>query len=163
MPSFDIVCEVNIQEIDNAVNQATKEIFNRFDFRGSKSELDLDKEKKIIKIVADDEMKLRSIHQVLETKLAKRQVDCRVLNYGSEISGGGQTLKQEVTIKEGLEKEDAKKITKVIKDSKLKVTPQIQDQKIRVTGKKIDDLQSVIELLKTSDIRIPLQFINMRS
>ena len=163
MPSFDIVCEVNMQEIDNAVNQTSKEIANRFDFKGTHSKVVLDKTKAQIKIEAADDMKLRAIHQILETKFAKRNIDCRVLDYGKEEEAGGNSLRQFVNMKQGLEKEDAKKITKKIKDSKLKVQSQIQDQQVRVTGKKIDDLQSVIALLKSSELGLPLQFINMRS
>lgn len=163
MPSFDIVCEINMQEIDNAVNQAAKEIMNRFDFRGSSSKLELDKEKKIIKIFADDDMKLRSIHQILETKVAKRNIDCRVLQYGNKEDATGNSIRQDVTLRSGISKEDAKKITKKIKDSKIKVQPQIQNEQVRVSGKKIDDLQSIISILKGSDLDIPLQYINMRS
>ncbi len=163
MPAFDIVSEVDMQEVDNAVNQASKEISNRFDFKGSKSTLEFDKEKKEIKILADDDMKLRSIHQVLGQKLIKRSVDLSCLEYGSEDEVSGSMLRQVVKLKQGLEKPDAKKIVKLIKDSKLKVQAQIQDEQVRVTGKKIDDLQSVIATLKSSDLQLPLQFINMRS
>ena len=163
MPSFDIVCEINLQEVDNAINQAAKEIANRFDFRGGKSEIELDKEKSLIKIVADDEMKLRSIHQILETKIAKRNIDCRVLQYGDEEEATGNTIRQQVQLKTGLNKEEAKKVTKKIKETKLKVQSQIQAEQVRVTAKKIDDLQSVITCLKNSDLGLPLQYINMRS
>ncbi len=163
MPSFDIVCEINMQEVDNAVNQTTKEIATRFDFRGGKSDVNLDKEKKIIKILADDEMKLRSIKQILESKFARRGIDCRAISYGKEEEAGMKSIRVEATLKSGLSKEDAKTITKKIKDSKLKVQAQIQDDQVRVTGKSIDDLQSVISLLKASDLAVPLQFNNMRS
>lgn len=163
MPSFDIVSEINMQEMDNAVNQAAKEIATRFDFRGGKSEITLDKEKKLVKIIADDELKLRSIHQILEMKMAKRELDCRVLDYKEEQVASGNILRQQVDIKSGLTKEEAKKIIKVIKDSKLKVQAQIQDEQVRVTGKKIDDLQEVIALVKSSELGLPLQYINMRS
>lgn len=163
MPSFDIVCEINMQEVDNAINQASKEISTRFDFRGGKSEILLDKENNQIKIVADDEMKLRSIHQIIETKIAKRSIDCRALQYGDEVQATGNTIRQQVKLKIGLDKEEAKKITKKIKETKLKVQAQIQDDQVRVTAKKIDDLQSVISSLKSSDLGLPLQYINMRS
>lgn len=163
MPSFDIVSELDLQEVDNAVNQTVKEITGRFDFKGSKSEINFLKDQKMIKIIADDDMKLRSIHQILETKIAKRGLDCRSLDYKKpEIASGG-IMRQEVALKIGLTKEEAKKITQIIKDSKLKVQPQIQDDQVRVTGKKIDDLQSVIGMLKDSNTGIPMQFINMRS
>ncbi len=163
MPSFDIVSEVDLQEVDNAVNQTVKEISTRFDFRGGKSSVEFNKDQKTIKIVADDELKLRSIHQILETKFAKRELDCRVLDYGKEVAASGKTITQTVTLKTGLSKEESKKITKHIKDSKLKVQAQIQDEQVRVTGKKIDDLQEVIASLKAANLGLPLQFINMRS
>ena len=128
MPAFDIVSEVDMQEVDNAVNQASKEISNRFDFKGSKSTLEFDKEKKEIKILADDDMKLRSIHQVLGQKLIKRSVDLSCLEYGNEDEVSGGMIRQVAKLKQGLEKPDAKKIVKLIKDSKLKVQAQIQDE-----------------------------------
>lgn len=163
MPSFDIVSEVDLQEVDNAVNQAAKEIDNRFDFRGGQSSVSFDRETKKIKIVADDDMKLRSIHQIVEQKMVKRAIDIRALTYGDEQQGSGQQIKQEVSLVSGLEKDVAKKITKIIKDAKLKVQAQIQDDQVRVTSKKIDDLQSVIRTLKEKEVGLPLQFVNMRS
>ncbi len=162
MPSFDIVCEVDLQEIDNAVNQACKEMTGRFDFKSGKSTLEFERENKILKITADDEMKLRAIHQILETKLAKRQIDCRVLLYEKEEVASNRTLKQKVTLRSGLSKEEAKKITQLIKNSGLKVQPEIQDDQVRVTAKKIDDLQEVISTVKQANLGIPLQYINMR-
>lgn len=163
MPSFDIVSEVDLQEVDNAVNQASKEISNRFDFRGGKSEISFSRDEKNIKIIADDEMKLRSIHQILEQKLVKRNVDLRAISYGDEQEISGSLLRQQVSLKMGLEKDTAKKISKIIKDSKIKVQAQQQDDQMRVTGKKIDDLQEVIQTLKGQDLGAPLQFVNMRS
>jgi cyclic-di-GMP-binding protein len=163
MPSFDVVSELDLQEVDNAVNQAAKEISQRFDFRGGKSELNLEKDAKKIKIVADDDMKLRSIHQILEGKLAKRGVDLRALKYGKEEAGSGGILRQTVELKNGLDKEEAKEVTKAIKDSKLKVQAQVQDEQVRVTSKSIDELQATIALLKGANLKFPVQFINMRS
>ena len=163
MPSFDIVSEVDLQEIDNAVNQAHKEISTRFDFRSGKSSVEFDKAEKTIKIIADDDFKLRSIHQILEGKVAKRSIDCRVLDYKEAEKASGNLLRQTVSLRTGLEKEDAKKIVKFIKDTQLKVQAQIQDDQVRVTGKKIDDLQAVISALRASSLGLPLQFINMRS
>lgn len=163
MASFDIVCEVNLQEIDNAVNQASKEISNRFDFRGGKSEVSFDKVAEKIKIIADDELKLRAIQSMLETKVAKRGLDCRCLVYGAEIEGSGSIIRQEVTLKKGLSKEEAKKVVKEVKELKLKVQPQIRDELVRVTGKKIDELQTVISHFKENDMGLPLDYINMRS
>jgi cyclic-di-GMP-binding protein len=163
MPSFDIVSKVDDQEIDNAVNNTIKEISTRFDFKGGKSSVELDKVAKKIKILADDDLKLRAIHQILELKLLKRGIDITCLNYGKEEEAGGKQLRQVVDIKTGIDKESAKKITKLIKDSKLKVQAQIQDEQVRVTGKQIDDLQAVQAQLKTANIGLALQFVNMRS
>ena len=165
MPAFDIVCEVDLQEIDNVVRQAQKEIAGRFDFRGSKSSIEFEKSKKSIEIFADDEFKLRSIRQILETKMAKRSLDIRILNFAEPKLGVGmsQTRKQSVSIREGLEKEEAKKITRKIKDLSLKVQAQIQDDKVRVTAKKIDDLQQVISSFKEDSLGLPLNYINMRN
>lgn len=163
MASFDIVSDLDMQEVDNAVNQTSKEIGTRFDFRGGKSSIELDKETKKIKIMADDDFKLRSIHQMLEQKMAKRGLDLRGIEYGAEEQASGGVIRQQVTLKSGLEKEGAKEVTRVIKDSKLKVNVEIQDKQVRVTAKKIDDLQAVISLLKENKFKIPLQFVNMRS
>jgi len=163
MPSFDIVSEIDMGEVLNAVTQVTKEIDNRFDFRGGKSSLTFDKGAKVITIVADDDLKLRSIHQILEQKMSKRDIDIRCLEYGREEEGSSNVIKQVVNLKSGIDKDKAKKITKLIKDMKLKVQAQIQDEQVRVTGKKIDDLQTVIQQIKDSSLDLPLQFINMRS
>lgn len=163
MPSFDIVCEVDLQEIDNAVNQTHREMIGRFDFKSGKSSIEFDRENKLLKIAADDEMKLRAIHQILETKLAKRDIDCRVLQYEKEEEASNKTLKQKVTLRCGLSKEEAKKITLLIKNSGLKVQAAIQEDQVRVTGKKIDDLQEVISTVKQANLGVPLQYINMRS
>lgn len=163
MPSFDIVCEVDMQEVDNAVNQTNKEIATRFDFRGSKTSIDLNKESKTIQLIADDEMKLRSLTQILESKIARRGLDCRILNYNPLNEAGGNALKQSIDLKSGIEKPDAKKIVKLIKESSLKIQAQIMDDQIRVSGKKIDDLQTAITKLKSTGLDIPLQFVNMRN
>jgi cyclic-di-GMP-binding protein len=163
MPSFDVVSEVDAQEIDNAVNQAAKEIATRFDFRGGKSKIEYDRNGEKIKILADDELKLRSIHQILEQKMAKRNLDIGCLTYGNEEQASGQVIRQTVDIRSGIDKETAKKITKTIKETKLKVQAQILDEQVRVSGKKIDDLQEVMSTLRDANIGLPLQFINMRS
>lgn len=162
MPSFDIVSDLDMQEVDNAVNQTAKEISQRFDFRGGKSDITLEKEAKKIKVTADDDFKLRSIHQILEGKLAKRGVDLRALKYGKEESGSGGILRQTIDLKSGIDKEEAKEVMKAIKDSKLKVQAQIQDEQVRVTSKSIDDLQATIAMLRSADLKFPVQFTNMR-
>lgn len=163
MPSFDIVSEIDMQEVDNAINQAQKEIATRFDFKSGKSSVDFNKIEKKITIMAEDDLKLRAIHQILEQKMSKRGIDLRCLDYGKEEQASGNILRQYVTLKAGIDKETGKKITQLIKDSKIKVQAQIQDEQVRVTGKKIDDLQAVISHLKQNQVGLPLQFINMRS
>jgi uncharacterized protein YajQ (UPF0234 family) len=162
MPSFDIVSELDLMEVENAVNQSAKEIEQRFDFRGGKSSIELDKTAKKIKIMADDDMKLRSIHQIMQQKMAKRNIDLRGLKYGTEEQASGNMLRQTVELKAALEKEEMKEVNKVIKDSKLKVTTEIQGDQLRVTSKSIDDLQAIMGLLRGQELKFPVQFINMR-
>ena len=162
MPTFDIVSEIDLMEVENAVHQVEKEISQRFDFRGGKSSLEFDKNAKTIKILADDDMKLRSIHQLLSQRMAKRAIDLRALKYGNEEAASGNTIRQIITLKAGLEKEDIKDINKTIKDLKLKVSSEIQGEQVRVTAKSIDDLQAVMQSLKGQDFGVPLQFTNMR-
>ena len=162
MPSFDVVSDLDMQEVDNAVNQTAKEISQRFDFRGGKSDVTLEKDGKKIKVIADDDFKLRSIHQILEGKLAKRGVDLRALKYGKEEGGSGGIIRQTIDLKSGIDKEEAKDVIKAIKDSKLKVQAQVQDEQVRVTSKSIDDLQATMSLLRSSNLTFPVQFTNMR-
>jgi len=162
MPSFDIVSELDLMEVENAINQTAKEIEQRFDFRGGKSSIELDKTAKKIKIMADDEMKLRSIHQVMHQKMAKRNIDLRGLKYGEEEAASGNMIRQTVELKAALEKEELKEVNKLIKDSKMKVTAESQGDQLRVTSKSIDDLQAVMALLRGKELKFPVQFINMR-
>lgn len=161
MPSFDVVSEVNLQEIDNAVNQARKEVTGRYDFRGSKSSIEWDK--KVIELVGDDDYKMSAMKDILLKKIHHRGVDITALKFEEPIQAGGMLIKQKITLVQGIEKEIAKKMTKDIKDSKLKVQAQIQDEQLRVTSKSIDELQSCISFLRGKTYGIPLQFINMRS
>lgn len=165
MPSFDVVSEVNVQEVDNAVNQAKKEIQSRYDFKGTKFDLLFDKASCEIKLNADAESRLDSMLDILNGKLLKRGIELGSVEVGKREAAGGMTLKQSLKVKQGLEQDKAKLICKTIKDAKLKVEAQIQDKQVRVSGKKIDDLQEVIGLLKAqqTQLKIPLQFINMRS
>ncbi len=160
MPSFDIVSELNLQEVDNAVNNASKEIGNRYDFKNSKSEIKLDKD--LVKILADDDYKMNAIKEILMSKLTKRGVDIKALEFGKIEPATGNTLRCEVKLKNGIETEKAKEINKAIKESKLKVNAQIQDQQIRVSGKSKDDLQAVMELVRSGNFGIPVQFTNFR-
>jgi len=165
MPSFDVVSEVNVQEVDNAVNQAQKEMATRYDFRGTKYEIEFDKPKLQVKLAADAEERVAALFDVLSSKLFKRGVELGSLEVGKLEQAGGMMRKQIITVKTGLETDKAKIVVKTIKDSKLKVDAAIQDKQVRVTGKKIDDLQDVIALLKgkQDELGIPLQYVNMRS
>ncbi len=159
--SFDVVSEVNMQEVDNAVNQAKKEISTRYDFRGSKCSLEL--EGTGIKVLADDEYKLGAVIDILQSKMVKRNVSLKNLDYGKIEPASGATVRQMVTIKKGISKEVAKDVVKIVKNAKLKVSTQIMDDQVRVTGKDKDDLQAVIQLLKSEDFPVELQFVNFRS
>jgi len=161
MPSFDIVSEVNLQEVDNGVNQAIKEIQGRYDFKGSKSEILWDK--KEITIVGDDDYKMNAMKDILQTKLHRRGIDIKALKFLDPEAAGGQMQRQKVSIQQGIDKEIAKEIVKFIKDSKLKVQAQIMDDKVRVTSKSIDELQATMASVKGGQFALPLQFNNMRS
>lgn len=160
MPSFDIVCEVNVTELKNAVEQSNKEITNRFDFKGSDARIE-QTEKELV-AYADDDFKLSQIKDVLLNKLAKRGVDVRYLKYGDPQKIGGDKLKQVITIRQGVEIEAAKKIVKSLKDSKIKVQGSIQGEAVRVSGTKRDDLQTAIAHIKLEITDLPLTFNNFR-
>lgn len=162
MPSFDIVSKLELQEIDNAVNIAKKELSTRFDFKGSKSSIELSKEE--ITLVADEEFKLNQLKEILESKVTKRGISLLALDYQKVEDATLGTVRQKIKLKQGVDKESGKKIIQVIKDSKLKVQAQIMDDQVRVTAKKIDDLQEVIAMLRqNTNIQLPMQFVNMRS
>lgn len=158
--SFDIVSKVNMQEVRNGVDQAAKELESRFDFKGSKSSIEL-KDEEIV-LVGDDEYKLGAVNDILQNKLIKRQISPKSLQYGKILSASGGTVRQTVKIAQGIDQDNAKKIVKLIKDSKIKVQAAIQGDQVRVSGKNRDDLQSVIQLLKNQDLTIDLQFTNYR-
>ena len=160
MPSFDIVSKVEMQEVDNAVNQTVKEIAQRYDFKKSKSEVTLEKES--IKILADDDFRLKSIIDILQSKFLKRGISVKALQYGTAETASGGMVRQIITVQQGISKEKGKEVIAAIKETKLKVQAQIQDDQVRVTGKNIDDLQEIIQLLKGKDLGIELQFINFR-
>lgn len=159
--SFDVVSDVDMQEVDNAVNQTVKEMSQRFDFRGSKATVTLEKEG--IKILADDETKLRNIIDILQTKCVKRGISLKNLDYGKVEQASLGSSRQLITIKKGIDKEKGKEIVAAIKAAKLKVQAQLQDDQVRVSGKNKDDLQQVIATLKQKDFGLELQFINFRS
>ncbi len=159
--SFDVVSEVDMQEVDNAVNQTKKEVGTRYDFRGTKCSLDLAGD--IITIHADDDYKLGAVIDILKGKMVKRNVALKNLDYGKIEPASGMTVRQLVTIKKGISKEVAKDVVKAIKNAKVKVNAQIMDNQVRVSGKDKDILQSVIQLLKEEDFPVELQFTNFRS
>lgn len=161
MPSFDIVSKVDMQEIDNAVNQTRKEIDQRYDFKGTHNEIDL--QDSAIVILAADDYKLQAIVDVLKGKLVRRQVSPKCLDFGKKEPASGGAVRQRVSIVQGISTEKGKELVKAIKESKLKVQGQIMEDQVRVTGKKIDDLQEVIQLMRGKDFGIELQYVNMRS
>lgn len=162
MPSFDVVSEVNKVELTNSIDQANKEITNRFDFKGSDSRIEASKEFELT-IYADDDFKLSQVRDVLTAKMSKRGIDVRVLEKEGKIEKiSGNKLKEIVKIQNGIDQDTGKKIVKLIKDSKLKVQASIQGEAVRVTGAKRDDLQQVIQMLKETVTELPLQFNNFR-
>ncbi|HOU35858.1 MAG TPA: YajQ family cyclic di-GMP-binding protein [Candidatus Omnitrophota bacterium] len=160
--SFDIVSEVDLQEVDNAVNQAKKELSQRYDFRGSKSSIDFDRHEKQITLVADDDFKLRALQDILTTKLAKRGVSLKAVTFREPQKAFEGTLRQLVLLTTGIDKEKAKDLVRIIKDLGLKVQTQIEGEKIRVSGAKKDDLQAVIAHVRSLDFPIALNFTNYR-
>lgn len=160
--SFDVVSRVNMAEVVNSVHQTMKEIETRFDFKGSKSDVTLDEKAGEITVLADDDMKRRNIDDILRTRLAKRGVALRALQYADPEEASGGALRQVITLQQGIPAEKAKEITKAIRDSKLKVKAEIQGEQVRVSAPKKDDLQAVIQLLKGKDFGVELQFVNYR-
>lgn len=162
MPSFDIVNKIDHQLLDNAINTARKEIITRYDFRDSKSTIELDKKALTVHILTESEMRVEAIEDVIRSRMIKQRLDPMSLDFGKERYASGNMMKKDIKIKEGIDKDTAKKIVKAIKDSRLKVEAQIMDEQVRVSGKKIDDLQQVISLIRGSDFEVPLQFVNMK-
>jgi cyclic-di-GMP-binding protein len=160
--TFDIVSQINHSEVVNAVNQALKEVHTRFDFRGSKSDIELEGQEAII-LKSDDEYRLKSLNEVLQTKLVKRGVPLKGLTYGSAESALGGTVRQRIVLQQGIPQEKAKEIVKFIKDTKLKVQSSIQGDTVRVTGRDRDTLQEVIAALRNHDFGIDMEFTNYRS
>ena len=163
MPSFDIASKVDLQTLDNAVNTAKKEIVNRFDFRDSPVEIDLNKKEYKLSLEVESDMKMKQVIDTLISRSIKQGIDANAFDFSKDAYQSGKVLKKEVSVSNGLKQDDAKKIVKLIKDSGLKVQAQIMDDIVRVTAKKIDDLQSVIAACKQANLNLPLQFINMKS
>jgi len=160
--SFDIVSEVNFQEVDNGINQAQKELAQRFDFKNSKSSIEYNKAEKKITLIADDDFKLRALRDILEGRFAKRGVSLKSLKSKDPEKAFEGTIRQVIELTSGMPVEKSKELVKIIKDLKLKVQPQIEGEKVRVISSKKDDLQTVIAHLRSIDFSLPLQFVNFR-
>jgi uncharacterized protein YajQ (UPF0234 family) len=160
MPSFDVVSQVDMQEVDNAVNQTRKEVGQRYDFKGSETEILLEKNE--IRIVSQDDFKVKAVVEVLQSKMVRRQVPLKALVYGTLEPAAAGRARQTVTVQQGIASEKARQIVKIIKDGKLKVQVQIQGDQVRVSGKLRDELQRAIQLLKQQDLDVALQFTNFR-
>ncbi|MGY8824488.1 MAG: YajQ family cyclic di-GMP-binding protein [Candidatus Latescibacterota bacterium] len=162
MPSVDIVNEVDLQEVDNAVNNTKREVSTRYDFRQSNTEVEFNRKEKIISLQTSDDMKMQALHDMIIGNFVKRKVDPKCLEFGENEGSSSGQIRCKISIEEGIAKETAQKIVKLVKAMKLKVQPAIQEDQVRVTGKKIDDLQEVISMLRNEDLGIPLQFTNMK-
>ncbi len=160
--SFDVVSKTDMAEVLNAINQATAEIKQRYDFKGSKSEISLDQKARSITILTENDIKLRNVIDILQTKLVRREISLKALNYGTEEKAAGDMVRQVISIQDGIPTDKAKEVVKLIKGSKIKVQASIQQDQVRVSGKKRDDLQAVMALLKESDLDIDMQFENYR-
>ena len=160
MPSFDIVSRTDLPEVDNALNAMRREIDQRFDFKGSNCSIERDDTE--LTILADDDLKLRQMHELLKGHLTRRKVDAGALEFKKEEKAAGQSVRQQVVVRQGVPQDLAKKIVKAVKGSKLKVQVAIQGDQLRVTGKKRDDLQSAIDLVKGMKNELPLQYVNFR-
>lgn len=162
MPSFDIASKLDAQLLDNSINVAKKDILNRWDFRDSKSSIELNKKELVINITTENDMRLDAILDAIHSRMIKQGLDPRGLDESKAHYASGPMIKKDIKVRQGIDKEVSKKIIKAIKDSKIKVTAQIMDEIIRVSAKKIDDLQAVISLCRNGNFEVPLQFINMK-
>ena len=160
--SFDIVSKVDMQEVDNALNQAQKEIVQRYDFKGSKSSIELKQKEFELVVISDDDFKLKSVIDILQNKFVKRSVPLKALSYGAVEPASGGTVRQTIKLQNGIDKENAKLIVKMIKDSKLKVQAQVMEDQVRVSSKSKDELQSVMAILRQADLKFAVQFVNYR-
>ncbi len=163
MPSFDIASEVDLQTLDNAINTVKKEISTRYDFRGSPVTIELDKKTYVLSLEVESDMKMKQLIDVLISRAMKQGIDAGAFDFTKDAYPSGKVIKKEVSVRNGLKQDDAKKIVKMIKDGGYKVQVAIMDDIIRVTGKKLDDLQEVIGICRTNNFGIPLQFVNMKS
>jgi uncharacterized protein YajQ (UPF0234 family) len=159
--SFDIACKLDMQEVANAINQAKREIETRYDLKGAKN--DIEQEKMVITLTSGDDMKLKALLDILQSKLHRRGIDLKALTLGDPESAAGGTVRQKITLQDGVPSDKAREIVRLIKDSKIRVQASIQENQVRVSGKNRDDLQAVIALVKAKDLGIALQFTNYRS
>lgn len=160
--SFDVVSEINWQEIDNAINQARKEILQRYDFKGSKSTIEYNQKEKTITIMGDDDYKLKAVIDILQNKFVKRAIPLKAMKYKAEQEASGSMIRQEIEVLQGISKDNAKLIVKLIKDAKLKVQAAIQDEQVRVSGKSKDELQEAMAIVKGAELDFAVQFVNYR-
>lgn len=160
--SFDIVSEVDMQEVDNALNQARKEVLTRYDFKDSKTSIDFAEKEKEVTIHTEDEFRLKAVVDILQNKFIKRGIAIKTLKYGNIETATGSTVRQKITLQVGIDKENAKKLVALIKETKIKVQASIQEEQVRVQGKDKDDLQKIIAYLRGLDFPLPLQFTNYR-
>lgn len=163
MPSFDIVNKTDIQKLDNGINVAIREITTRYDFHNSKSEIELDKKELMIKLLTENDMRMQTLEEIIIGRIMKQGLDPSCLDFGKERYASGNMVRKDVKVKDGIDKETAKKIVKVIKESGLKVQASIMDEQVRVTGKKIDDLQAIMAKVNAAGLNIPMQFVNFRN
>lgn len=163
MPSFDIVSKVDTQVLDNAINIAKKEIDTRYDFKGSHVTLELNKKDMVLNLETDSDMQMRQLEDIILTKAMRQGLEANSFDLSKEMSASGKHMRKTIPVRNGIDRDAAKKIVKLIKDNAPKVQPAIMDETIRVTAKKIDDLQEVIQLCKSAGLEIPLQFTNMKS
>lgn len=160
--SFDIVSEVNMQEVDNALNQARKEVATRYDFKDSKTTIDFAEKEKEVTVHTEDDFRLKAVIDILQSKFIKRGIAIKTLKYGNVETATGGTVRQKITLQVGIDKENAKKLVQIIKDTKIRVQPSIMEDQVRVSGKDKDDLQTIIATLRGTEFPLPLQFTNFR-
>ncbi len=163
MPSFDIVSKIEIQRLDNAINAASKELSTRFDFHNSKTEVDLDKKEMVIHVLTENDMRMKTIEGIIIGRMVKQTLEPSCLDFGKELYASGNMVKKDIKVKQGIDKDTARKIVKIIKETGMKVQASIMDEQVRVTGKKIDDLQQIISVIKKSNLDLPLQYENFRN
>lgn len=162
MPSFDVVSHVDLQSVDDALNNTKRQLLQRYDFRGSNTEINFDRSQKEIHFLTADKLKMEALREVFLANAVRQKINAKVFKFGEMEPTAGGALKREIKVQEGIEREIAQKIVKLVKDTKLKVQTAIQGDELRITGKKLDDLQAVISLLREQDMDVALQFINMR-